>query len=316
MTTDTTERAGPGPADGSDGESDRSGTRKRPRKQRSFLAELPFLIVLAFILALVLRSFVVQAFYIPSESMENTLRINDKVVVDKLSYRFGPVHRGDIVVFNVIGLWKSEAQYKAELAATTPTSTLGKLGRELSRLVGFSKLDEDYYIKRVIGVGGDTVACCDNQGRVTVNGHPLNEQAYLYPGSEPSEVPFKVTVPAHHVWVMGDNRQNSGDSRAHRGDPGGGTVPVSAIAGRAFALVFPFDHATWFHTPKTFEQPGLAAGRPVPPAAAATADDAMVPADRARHSGREPLPESTLSSAAAAAVVLPAWPRRGFRRRR
>ena len=241
--------------------------RRASRRQRSFWFELPFLVVIAFVLALVLRAFVVQAFYIPSESMETTLMPNDKVVVNKLSYRFGDIHRGDIIVFNVIGLWKSQREWDAEQAATEPSSALSRLGRHLGGLIGFAPLDQDFYIKRVIGVGGDKVACCDKNGRVTVNGHALDETSYLYPGSEPSETPFSVTVPNNRLWVMGDNRQNSGDSRAHLGAPGGGTVPDSSVAGRAVALVFPFDRATWFSTPATFDQAGLTSA-PAPSAPA------------------------------------------------
>jgi signal peptidase I len=239
----------------------------RKRRQRSFWAELPFLVVLAFVLALLVRAFLVQAFYIPSESMENTLLINDKVVVNKLAYKVGDIHRGDIVVFNVIGLWKTQAEYDQEMAAIAPTNPLAKAVSKVAGYIGFSQLDRDYYIKRAIGVGGDTVACCDTDGRVTVNKVPLQEEGsggYLYPGSEPSETPFSVTVPPGYIWVMGDNRQNSSDSRAHRGSPGGGAVPVSAVTGRAFALLYPFNRATWFSTPPTFQQRALTNGVGIP----------------------------------------------------
>ncbi len=176
--------------------------QRKPRKQRSFWVELPFLIVVAFILALLLRAFIVQAFYIPSESMENTLLPNDKVVVSKLSYRFGDIHRGDIVVFDVIGLWMTQKEYDEEQAATAPSNPIAKLGRHLGGLVGFTPLDQDYYIKRVIGVGGDKVACCDTKGRVTVNGHPLDETSYLYPGAQP----------------LGDRLQHHGARRPSLGD--------------------------------------------------------------------------------------------------
>jgi signal peptidase I len=236
----------------------------RKRRQRSFWAELPFLVVLAFVLALLVRAFLVQAFYIPSESMENTLKINDKVVVNKLAYKVGDIHRGDIVVFNVIGLWKTQAEYDDEMRAIAPTNPLAKAVSRVAGYIGFSQLDRDYYIKRAIGVGGDTVACCDTAGRVTVNKVPLQEDGYLYPGAEPSESPFSVKVPEGDIWVMGDNRQNSSDSRAHQGSPGGGAVPESAVTGRAFALLYPFDRATWFSTPHTFQQPALTNGAGVP----------------------------------------------------
>lgn len=253
-------------ADGDDAvpDDDASGSaaagKKRRRKQRSFWTELPFLIVFAFVLALLVRAFLVQAFYIPSVSMENTLLINNKVVVNKLSYKLHDVHRGDIVVFNVIGLWKTQAEYEQELDTSAPKNPVGRAIAKVGGIFGFSELDRDYYIKRVIGVGGDKVACCDDSGRVTVNGVALDEESYLFPGAKPSQVPFSVTVPDGDVWVMGDNRQDSSDSRAHRGSPGGGAVPESAIAGRAFALIYPFDRATLFSPPDTFEQPRLTSG--------------------------------------------------------
>ena len=292
MTVQSTPRTD---GDDPDGPADTS-QRRGKRRQRSFWAELPFLIVLAFVLALVVRAFLVQAFYIPSESMENTLLINDKVVVNKLAYKVGDIHRGDIVVFNVIGLWKTQAEYDDEMRALAPSNPLARAVAKVAGYIGFSQLDRDYYIKRAIGVGGDTVACCDSDGRVTVNKVPLSEEGsggYLYPGSEPSETPFSVVVPKGSIWVMGVNRQNSSDSRAHRGSPGGGAVPESAVTGRAFALLYPFDRATWFSTPNTFQQRALTGGAGVP----------AVP-------GSPTVPDASLSAAALAAVTSRRWRQR------
>lgn len=291
-------------------------SRKRPpRKQRSFWVELPFLVIVAFVLALILRAFIVQAFYIPSESMENTLVPNDKVVVSKLSYRFGDIHRGDIVVFNVIGLWMTQQQYDEQQSATQSNTPLSKLGRHIGGLVGFTPLDQDYYIKRVIGVGGDKVACCDNKGRVAVNGHALDETSYLFPGAQPSATNFSVTVPQGHLWVMGDNRRNSADSRAHLGSPGGGTVPDSTVVGRAVALVYPFSRATRFTSPDTFKQSGLTAAATSAPSVALASASVGPGSGALGSTGSTPGgADSDLLTAAAAACVVPAWPRRTSRR--
>ncbi|WP_127360070.1 signal peptidase I [Actinacidiphila soli] len=188
---------------------------KRDRTERSRFGVRTYryallAVVCAAVLFLV-NTFVVQPFVIPSGSMENTLRIGDRVVVNKLAYRFGgSPRRGDIVVFDGEGSFVQES--------------------------GGSD-----YIKRVIGVGGDRVTCCDKRGRITVNGTPLAE-TYLYPGERPSRVPFDIEVPDGRLWVMGDHRDNSRDSRDHLGDPGGGTVPVDKVIGRAEWIVWPLSH--------------------------------------------------------------------------
>jgi signal peptidase I len=126
----------------------------------------------------------------------------------------------------------------------------------------------DILIKRVIGLPGDEVACCDAQGRVTVNGVPLNEQSYLYPGNTPSESRFNISVPPGRLWVMGDHRDISDDSRSHQGQPGGGTIPESAVVGRAFVIIWPLSRWRILPIPDTFEQPKLnaaAAGGPAAP---------------------------------------------------
>jgi signal peptidase I len=123
-------------------------------------------------------------------------------------------------------------------------------------MFGFGK-PGDILIKRVIGLPGDHVACCDAQGRVTVNNIPLNEQSYLYPGAAPSEIRFNTVVPPGRLWVMGDNRSISDDSRDHQGDPGGGTVPESAVIGRAFVIIWPPSRWRILPIPATFQQPKL-----------------------------------------------------------
>jgi signal peptidase I len=238
---------GPGPAG--------QQRRKRP-KSRSWWVELPILLAFALVLALLIKTFVVQAFFIPSSSMENTLEIGDKVLVNKLIYDFRPIHRGDIVVFNGEGSWDPMTPQ------TTPP--LERLWNAISGLFGTAPGVHDY-IKRVIGVPGDHVACCDAQGRVTVNGVPLNEKSYLFPGDVPSTIKFSVTVLPGHLWVMGDHRGVSFDSRGHRQDPGGGSVPEDRVVGRAFVIVAPVSRWAVLPTPATFQQSRLAqAAAPAP----------------------------------------------------
>jgi signal peptidase I len=182
--------------------------------------------------ALLVRTFVVTPFSIPSGSMRDTLDVGDRILVDRASYRFGSIERGDIVVFDGTDTFgpvggSGEASL---LARVTGVLTLG--------LAGDARTD---YVKRVIGIGGDRVACCDPQGRLTVNGRPLEERRYLYPGDVPSQLRFDVRVPEGRLWVMGDHRSDSMDSRAHLGDPGGGTVPEDDVIGRVLGVVWPVD---------------------------------------------------------------------------
>ncbi len=271
--------AGPGGAGvgeaGPDGTGAGEATGRRPRrgKSRSWWIELPILLAFALVLALLIKTFVVQAFFIPSSSMENTLEIGDKVLVNKLVYDFRPIHRGDIIVFNGDGSW-----YPA--AAQSPP-LLNRLWDSITGLFGTAPGVHDL-IKRVIGIPGDHVTCCDRQGRVTVNGVPLNEKAYLYPGNPPSEVRFSVTVPPGRLWVMGDHRDVSWDSRGHQQDPGNGTIPEDKVVGRAFLIVAPVRRWGVLSIPATFQQPRLSqsaaalAASPVAIAAALPAAAAVV----------------------------------------
>jgi signal peptidase I len=216
------------------------------------------LIVVALVIAVAIKTFAVQAFWIPSGSMENTLEINDRVLVNKIVYDTRSIHRGDIVVFNGDGSWDP---------GTVPTSSnfISKFGSGFASMFGFGR-PGDILIKRVIGIPNDRVACCDAQGRVTVNGIPLNEQSYLYPGAAPSQVRFSLLVPPGRLWVMGDNRTISADSRDHEGDPGGGTIPESAVIGRAFVIIWPLSRWRILPIPATFEQASLNASGAAPAA--------------------------------------------------
>jgi signal peptidase I len=228
-------------------------------KNRSFWRELPVLIVIALVIALLIKSFVVQAFYIPSPSMEHTLNVGDKVLVNKLVYHFRPIQPGDVVVFNGVGSWDPvapAAKRSSDPVVRLYDATALPLFRSIAGLFGTTPGQEDY-IKRVIGVPGDRVACCNAAGLVTVNGVALHEQSYLYPGAAPSLIHFSDIVPAGQLWVMGDNRYVSYDSRLHRGDPGGGTIPESQVVGRAFMIVWPPSRWRILPIPATFFQPGI-----------------------------------------------------------
>jgi signal peptidase I len=241
----------PEPPDGGKNDGNRDGGTsggKNGKRRRSFWRELPVLVIVALVLALLIKSFVIQAFYIPSASMENTLEIGDRVLINKVVYHTRPIHRGDIIVFDGTGSW--------DVAAPTSTNIFSKAVSELEGIVGISH-DSNIYIKRVIGVPGDHVACCNAKGQVTVNGVALTESSYLYPGSQPSAQSFSITVPPGRLWVMGDHRIVSYDSRGHMGDPGGGTIPESGVLGRAFVIIWPPSRWGFLNIPATFEQPQL-----------------------------------------------------------
>lgn len=213
--------------------------------------EFPLLILGAFLVAFLVKSFLVQAFYIPSGSMENTLQVGDRVLVNKVVYHLRPIERGDIVVFDGTGSFVT-----GEIVEPDRT-LLENIGRAIGEIVGLAPPRDTDFIKRVIGVGGDRVVCCDADGRITVNGVALDEDAYLYGNNPPSKQAFDVLVPDDSLWVMGDHRSASADSRSHMGDPGGGFVPVDRVIGRAFSVVWPLGNAQILEIPATFDQPGL-----------------------------------------------------------
>lgn len=223
--------------------------RRRPRIPGWL--EFPLLIGIALLVAFLLKTFIVQAFYIPSGSMENTLQVGDRVLVNKVVYHLRPIERGDIIVFDGAGIFGSEFE------PAEPTGPFGAIGSFIGSFFGFAPPGESDYIKRVIGVGGDRVVCCDDKGRITVNGVALQERSYIYRSNPPSRQKFDVIVPEGKLWVMGDHRSASADSRAHMGDPGGGFVPESRVVGRAFAVVWPISNAQFLEIPATFEQPDL-----------------------------------------------------------
>jgi signal peptidase I len=222
------------------------GTRERSKehqKQLPLWQEMILLLGIALVLAIVIKAFFMQAFYIPSGSMNDTLVLNDRILVQKVSYWGGnSPQRGDVVVFADPGGWLDSSEVRT---ATNPVTK----GLELFGLYPTG----GHLVKRVIGVGGDEVMCCDANGRVKVNGVPLHEKSYLAAGEKPSLIDFKVKVPDGFIWVQGDNRSNSADSRVHLGDPGGGMIPVDDVVGKVFMVVWPLDHAKMLERPATFD---------------------------------------------------------------
>ncbi len=211
--------------------------------------ELPLLLAIAFCVALLVRTFLFQAFFIPSGSMQNTLMIGDRVLVDKVVYDVRAPHRGEIVVFRGPSNWTPEVRPQAS------DGFFGTIGATLGDLIGISAPSEKDFIKRVIGVPGDVVACCDVNGRVTVNGYPLDEPYVI--DNSPLDAPPSphecrsrrfgpVTVGRDQLFVMGDHRGVSLDSRCQ------GTVPVSDVIGRAFVVVWPPSRWGGLSTPPTF----------------------------------------------------------------
>ncbi|WP_189937310.1 signal peptidase I [Streptomyces aurantiogriseus] len=232
---------GPGPDDGA----------PQAKKPRSFWKELPILIGIALVLALLIKTFLVQAFSIPSDSMQNTLQQGDRVLVDKLTPWFGSEpERGEVVVFHDPDNW----------LAGEPTVEPNALQTFLSWIGLMPSAEEKDLIKRVVGVGGDTVSC-KKTGPLTVNGKALNEP-YVYPGNTPCSMDdsggqFTVKVPKGFIWVMGDHRQNSRDSRYNQSDKNHGMVPVDEVVGRAIVKAWPINRWGTLPVPDTFDQDGL-----------------------------------------------------------
>ena len=203
-------------------------------RKGSVLREFPILVIVALAVSLVIKSFLVQFFYIPSGSMENTLQINDRVAVNKLPFISKNIDRGDVVVFRDPSNWLPEPY------ANTQNQVIEKIKEGLVIVGVLPNPAKQYLVKRVIGVAGDTIVA--KNGVVTINGQQADEP-YIFAGNKASEVDFNVTVPEGKLWVMGDHRGASADSRYHQDDVNNGFVPVSKVTGRVVAIIWPFKNA-------------------------------------------------------------------------
>jgi signal peptidase I len=210
----------------------------RPPKRGSLLREVPIIVVSALVVSILVKTFLIHFFFIPSGSMENTLKIGDRIAVNKLANFFTDIKRGEVVVFkdpaNWLGQAPGETGSKPVVAIKNALVTVGILPDPAKQ----------YLIKRVVGVGGDNVICCDAKGRLSVNGISINEP-YIFSGNKPSDSTFNITVPKGFIWVMGDHRGASADSRFHTDDIHKGMVPLPDVVGRAFVTVWPLKHVTF-----------------------------------------------------------------------
>ena len=208
------------------------------RKKGSLLRELPILVVVALVVSLFIKTFVVQFFYIPSGSMENTLQIKDRVAVNKVPFISRSINRGDVVVFRDPDDWLPEiVDYDTNKYVSKAKSALVAVGV-------LPNPTKQYSVKRVIGVEGDHIVCCTKAGNLTINDVEVTEP-YIYAGNKPSEMKFDVTVPKGKLWVMGDHRGASADSRYHQEDINKGFVPISRVTGRVVAVIWPFKNITY-----------------------------------------------------------------------
>ncbi len=201
-------------------------------RKGSFFRELPILVALAIIVSLFIKSFLVQFFFIPSGSMENTLQINDRVAVNRIPFLHDNIERGDVIVF------RDPAGWLADPDESSGNRVIGAIKDGLVLVGIVPNPAKQYLVKRVIGVAADQVIAKDKV--LTINGQKTQEP-YIFAGNTPSDTDFNVTVPAGKVWVMGDHRGASGDSRVHQDDINNGMVPVEKITGQAFAVIWPLN---------------------------------------------------------------------------
>jgi signal peptidase I len=290
--TETGEAGSGDAADGDAGDGDGDGAgedagKGRRKRKRSLWRELLVVVVAALVLTILIKAFLVQVFSIPSQSMQNTLQPGDRILVNRLVYHLRGIARGDIVVFSGDGSWGPPPP-------PSSSDPVVRIWDDFTNLVGVSAPGTDY-VKRVIGLPGDRVMCCDAQGRVTVNGVPLNESSYLYPGDtsgagDPES--YNIVVPPGRLFVLGDHRSDSADSRYHDLDgPQHGTIPENEVVGRAFVIIWPPSRIGDLPIPGTFQQTALNAAAAAvnygPAAGGASAATAVLAWRRRRTRDRE-----------------------------
>ena len=218
------------------------------RRKRTFFQEFPVLVVVALVVSLFIKTFIVQFFFIPSGSMENTLQIDDRVAVNRLPFISNNIKRGDVVVFRDPDNW---------LPAADVSNSPLVIAKAKAALVAVGVLPnpaKQYLVKRVVGVAGDRVICCTNTGTITVNGEEMNEP-YVFDGNVPSDMNFDVTVPKGKLWVMGDHRGASADSRYHQDDINKGFVPLNRVTGRVLAVIWPIKNISLVPNVDALNQP-------------------------------------------------------------
>ena len=218
------------------------------RRKRSFFQEFPFLIVVALVVSLLIKSFIVQFFFIPSGSMENTLQIDDRVAVNRLPFISNNIKRGDVVVFRDPDNWLPAADME------TAPFVIAKAKAALVAVGVLPNPAKQYLVKRVVGVEGDRVICCTTTGKITVNGQEMIEP-YIFAGNVPSDLNFDVTVPKGKLWVMGDHRGASADSRFHQDDMNKGFVPLNRVTGRVLAVIWPIKNISLVPNVDALNQP-------------------------------------------------------------
>jgi len=220
-----------------------SATRRQRRNRgvKLFLRDVVLIFLAAIIISVGIKTFLVRSFYIPSGSMQATLQIDDRIIVNELVPNLIPLEHGDVVVFRDPGGWLTpRVQPQQNWFVSSVDWVLS--------VVGLSAPDSnDHLIKRVIGLPGDKVECCNTFGQMSVNGVPLEEPYLQLPSgvTKVSGTDFSVTVPKESLWVMGDNRYDSADSRYNTDKPGKGFVPVENVVGKAFLVSWPIQHWSW-----------------------------------------------------------------------